>query len=222
MSNRIDTSALTPQILMRAYAAGVFPMAENAQDAHLFWIDPQLRGIFPLDRLIVSGSLAKIIRCDRFEMRIDHDFDAVIDACAGKGIERPGTWINQSIRRLYRALFDMGHVHTVEAWQDGALVGGLYGLAMGGAFFGESMFHRATGASKVALVHLVARLRYGGFMLLDTQFVTPHLASLGAVEISRTEYHRALAAALRVAADFHAWPQTGGVSGQEALAQVVL
>lgn len=222
MSNRIDASALTPQILMRAYAAGVFPMAENAQDAHLFWIDPQLRGIFPLDRLIVSGSLAKIIRCDRFEMRIDHDFDAVIDACAGKGIERPGTWINQSIRRLYRALFDMGHVHTVEAWRDGALVGGLYGLALGGAFFGESMFHRETGASKVALVHLVARLRRGGFALLDTQFVTPHLASLGAVEISRAEYHRALAAALPVGADFYAWPKAGAVAGKAALAQAVL
>ena len=196
MSNRIDASALTPQILMRAYAAGVFPMAENAQDAHLFWIDPQLRGIFPLDRLIVSGSLAKIIRCDRFEMRIDHDFDAVIDACAGKGIERPGTWINQSIRRLYRALFDMGHVHTVEAWRDGALVGGLYGLALGGAFFGESMFHHVTNASKVALVGLVERLRARGFVLLDTQWLTPHLRQFGTFLVPRKDYLELLQQAL--------------------------
>ena len=220
MSNRIDASALTPQLLMRAYAAGVFPMAENAEDAHLFWIDPQWRGIFPLDRLIVSRSLAKLIRHDRFEMRVDHDFDAVIDACAGQGIERSSTWINQGIRRLYRALFDMGHVHTIEAWRDGALVGGLYGLAMGGAFFGESMFHRESGASKVALVHLAARLRRGGFALLDTQFVTPHLASLGAVEISRADYHQALAAALLLATDFYTWPKTAVILGAVALAQV--
>lgn len=220
MSNRIEASALTPQILLRAYAAGLFPMAETAEDEHLFWIDPQFRGIFPLDGLIVSTSLAKTVRCDRFGIRLDHDFDAVIDACAGHGIARPNTWINQDIRRLFRALFETGHAHTVEAWRDNVLVGGLYGLALGGAFFGESMFHQQTDASKVALVHLAAHLRKSGYALLDTQFLTPHLASLGAVEISRADYRRRLALALQRQIGPQSWRSQPTQTGSEALASL--
>lgn len=208
-SNRIDAAQLTPQILLRAYSIGLFPMAERADDPHLFWVDPEMRGIFPLNRLVISSRLARTIRSDRFEIRIDHDFASVIDACAGAGIERPDTWINQSIRALFTALFEMGHVHTVEAWHDNQLAGGLYGMALGGAFFGESMFHKVADASKVALVHLAARLRAGGFVLLDTQFQTPHLASLGAVEIPRAEYRRRLARAVEVPARFTGTPMSG-------------
>jgi leucyl/phenylalanyl-tRNA--protein transferase len=195
---------ITPSVLLRAYAAGLFPMAEDAEDEHLHWFDPRERGIFPLDRLILSKSLAKTIRAEKFEIRVDHDFDAVLAQCA---VSRPGrdrTWINRRIARLFGQLFDMGHVHTVEAWQDGNLVGGLYGLSLGGAFFGESMFHSVTDASKVCLVHLVARLNCGGFRLLDAQFVTPHLESLGAIEISRHDYRRRLDAALLVDSNFRA------------------
>ena len=218
MSNRIDPSHLTPEIMLRAYAIGLFPMAEKASDAHLFWVDPERRGIFPLDGLIISKSLAKTVRSDRFEIRIDHDFAGVIDACAGKGIARPDTWINARIRALFSALHVMGHVHSVEAWHDGALVGGLYGMALGGAFFGESMFHKQTDASKVALVHLAARLRYGGFSLLDTQFLTPHLAGLGAVEIPRDVYRQRLSKAVADNRDFLALPGLPALSGQQALA----
>ena len=208
---------ITPQVLLRAYSIGMFPMADSADDPTLFWVDPEERGIFPLDGLIVSRSLAKLVRSDRYEVRIDHDFDAVIEGCAGGGAYRPKTWINERIRKLYRDLFHKGFVHTVEAWRDGELVGGLYGVQMGGAFFGESMFHTARDASKVALVHLVARLRTAGASLLDTQFVTPHLQSLGAVEIPRAEYHRRLDEALGCAADFYVWPKDEAVSGARAL-----
>lgn len=193
---------ITPQIVLRAYAAGLFPMAEDAEDDNLSWYDPRERGIFPLDGLIVSKSLAKTIRAQKFEIRIDSDFDHVIAACAESRPDREKTWINRGIVLLFRELFDMGFAHTVEAWRDGELVGGLYGLALAGAFFGESMFHRATDASKVCLVHLVARMRRGGFSLLDTQFITPHLASLGAIEIPRAVYHRRLDKALRLRGDF--------------------
>ena len=221
MSGTVDPHEITPQVLLRAYSIGMFPMAEDADDPTLFWVDPELRGVFPLDGLIVSRSLAKVVRSDRFEIRVDADFDAVIEGCSGGGDERPKTWINARIRKLYRALFDRGFVHTVEAYDEsGALVGGLYGVAIGAAFFGESMFHRARDASKVALVHLVARLRAAGATLLDTQFVTPHLASLGAVEISRAEYHRRLDAAIGQGANFLIWPKEERVTGARALAEL--
>ena len=209
---------ITPQVLLRAYSIGMFPMADSADDPTLFWVDPEERGVFPLDGLIVSRSLAKLVRSDRYEVRVDQDFDAVIEGCAGGGADRPKTWINERIRKLYRDLFHLGFVHTVETWREGRLVGGLYGVQMGGVFFGESMFHTARDASKVALVHLVARLRAAGATLLDTQFVTPHLQSLGAVEIPRAEYHRRLDEALGCAADFYVWPKEEAITGARALA----
>ncbi|MFY9628720.1 MAG: leucyl/phenylalanyl-tRNA--protein transferase [Methylocystis sp.] len=209
---------ITPQILLRAYSLGLFPMAESAEDEQLFWVDPEERAVFPLDEFIVSRSLAKTVRSDHFDLRIDHDFDAVIDACAAPAPDRENTWINGEIRRLYRALFDLGAVHTVECWREERLVGGLYGVALGAAFFGESMFHRETDASKVALTHLVARLRAGGFRLLDTQFMTRHLASLGAKEVSRETYRLLLDDAMAPPpGDFSVWPKAG-VSGAMALA----
>ncbi|WP_036280888.1 leucyl/phenylalanyl-tRNA--protein transferase [Methylocystis sp. ATCC 49242] len=218
MSKPGANSAITPHLLLRAYSIGLFPMAESAEDDQLFWVDPEKRAIFPLDTFIVSRSLAKTVRSDRFEVTVDRDFDAVIDACAAPAPDREKTWINAEIRRLYRELFDMGFVHTVECRREGRLVGGLYGVSLRGAFFGESMFHRERDASKVALTHLVARLRAGGFQLLDTQFMTTHLASLGAIEISRDAYHRALEEALTVVADFYVWSPDQSVSGAHALA----
>lgn len=218
MSKPGASYAITPQLLLRAYSIGLFPMAESAEDDQLFWVDPEKRAIFPLDTFIVSRSLAKTVRSDRFEVVVDRDFDAVIEACAAPAPDREKTWINDEIRRLYRQLFDMGFAHTVECWREGQLVGGLYGVALRGAFFGESMFHRERDASKVALAHLVARLRAGGFHLLDTQFMTTHLASLGAIEISRESYHRALEEALCVVANFHVWKPEEIVSGRQALA----
>ncbi len=218
MSRARHPFEITVDILLRAYSIGLFPMAESAEDQNLFWVDPEFRGIFPLDGLIVAKSLAKTIRSDRFEMRVDSDFDAVIDSCAASYPDREKTWINHRIRRLYRQLFDTGRVHTVEAWRNGTLAGGLYGVHLGGAFFGESMFHRETDASKVALAHLVARLRLGGFSLLDAQFVTPHLASLGAIEIPKENYRRRLAEAMTQRGDFWVWPKARVVSGAEVLA----
>lgn len=215
--SRLD---ITPEILLRAYAAGIFPMAEDADDPGLFWVEPQIRGILPLDRIEVSRRLARTIRQDRFEIRIDYDFDAVIAACAEPAPGRERTWINARIRRLYGELFDLGHCHTVEAWRDGRLAGGLYGVRLGAAFFGESMFHRERDASKVAFVHLAARLRAGGFRLLDAQFVTDHLASLGAVELSRRDYNRLLSQAVDTAADWEAWPAERPVPGVRALQEL--
>jgi leucyl/phenylalanyl-tRNA---protein transferase len=218
MSRTIDPFDITPQILLKAYSIGLFPMAEDADDPTLFWMDPKERGIFPLTGLIVSKSLAKTVRSDRYEIRVDHDFDAVIAGCAKAAADRPRTWINGRIRRLYRELFDAGAVHTIETYDNNRLVGGLYGVSLGAAFFGESMFHRARDASKVALVHLVARLRSGRFQLLDTQFVTPHLASLGAVSISRDRYHELLEGAVEEPATFSS---VSRILGREALALVV-
>jgi len=218
MARARDQFEITGDILLRAYSIGLFPMAESAEDENLFWVDPEMRGIFPLDGMIISRSLAKAIRSDRFEVRVDHDFDQVIDACATSAPGRDKTWINGRIRKLYRQLFDHGRVHTVETWQDGKLAGGLYGVHLGAAFFGESMFHRKTDASKVALAHLAARLVRGNFHLLDAQFVTPHLASLGAIEMPKEAYRRRLAEAMAYQANFWTWPRGQKVSGAEALA----
>ena len=193
---------LTSDLLLRAYGVGLFPMAETAEDPELFWVDPDRRGVLPLDDFHVPRSLRKTLRRGGFEVTADKAFRAVIAACAAPGPRRRATWINVEIQRLYGELHDRGHAHSVECWQGGTLAGGLYGVALGGAFFGESMFSRATDASKVALVHLVARLKRGGFQLLDTQFVTPHLRRFGAIEISRGAYRRRLAVAVRVAATF--------------------
>jgi leucyl/phenylalanyl-tRNA---protein transferase len=213
MSRPAQSFEITADILLRAYSIGLFPMAESRDSSTLFWVDPKERGIFPLDGLLLSRSLIKTLRLDRFEIRADENFDAVVIACAS----RENTWINAEIRRLYRELFEEGRAHSIEAFEDGALVGGLYGVSLGAAFFGESMFHLARDASKVALVHLVARLRLGGFRLLDTQFVTPHLASLGAIEVARESYLQMLGQALSVEADFNAWPASCPMRGSEAL-----
>ncbi|HTQ34116.1 MAG TPA: leucyl/phenylalanyl-tRNA--protein transferase [Stellaceae bacterium] len=188
---------LTPETLIRAYCSGIFPMAESADDPELFWVDPERRGILPLDGFHVSRRLARVVRQDRFEVKVDSDFAGTLAACAEATEKRPNTWINAEIVRLYNELHAMDAAHSVECWQAGTLVGGLYGVSIGGAFFGESMFSRATDASKVALVHLVALMRRGGFRLLDMQFVTPHLAQFGAVEVPRARYRRLLAEALR-------------------------
>lgn len=194
--------ALTPDLLLRAYASGVFPMADGAEAEELFWVDPQRRGILPLDGLRVSRRLARDFLNRPFEIRVDADFPGIVAACA----DRESTWINAEIFDLYRALHRMGHAHSVEIWRDGDLAGGLYGVALGAAFFGESMFSRMRDGSKFALVALVARLRAGGFTLLDTQFTTPHLESLGAIEIDRADYHTRLIGALRRPAHFQRLP----------------
>ena len=195
---------LSPELLLRAYAAGLFPMAESAEDPDLFWIDPDPRGVLPLDQFHLPRRLRRTLRSSQFEIRIDTAFDAVMRGCAEPTEMRPKTWINDEILRLYSALYEQGFAHSVEAWREGKLVGGLYGVALRGVFFGESMFSRATDASKVALVHLVARLVKGGFRLLDTQFVTEHLRRFGAIEIPRADYHRQLERALGVEAYFAA------------------
>jgi leucyl/phenylalanyl-tRNA--protein transferase len=193
-------TVLTPELLLQAYAIGVFPMAESRNDPAVYFVDPDQRGVLSLDGMHIPHSLRRAVRRRRFEVRLDTAFEAVLDGCAETRANRPDTWINPEIRRLYSELHLAGHAHSVESWQAGTLVGGLYGVALGGAFFGESMFSRATDASKVALVHLVARLRHGGFALLDTQFVTPHLRRFGATEIPRAQYRQLLAHALTVAA----------------------
>lgn len=193
---------LTAETLLDAYAIGIFPMADNRDDPDLYWVDPELRGVLPLDGFHVPRRLKRTVRGERFDIRVDSAFDAVVAGCAEPAPDRPESWINTEIRKLYGALFERGHAHSVEAWADGRLVGGLYGVSIGGAFFGESMFSRATDASKVALVHLVARLRAGGYALLDTQFVTEHLGRFGAVEVPRAEYRRRLRQALRLPCRF--------------------
>ncbi|RDI52402.1 leucyl/phenylalanyl-tRNA--protein transferase [Microvirga subterranea] len=215
---RADQFEITPEILLKAYAAGIFPMAEDADDPSLFWVEPRERGIIPLDRFHVGKRLARTVRSDQFEVRVDQDFDAVIAGCAAPGFDREKTWISGRIRRLYGELFDSGYCHTVEVYQDNRLVGGLYGVRLRSAFFGESMFHTERDASKVALVHLVARLRRGGFTLLDTQFVTAHLAQFGAIEVPRRSYKQMLRTAMDQEADWHVWPRGHIVTGEEALA----
>lgn len=206
---------ITPQVLLKAYACGIFPMAESADDPGLFWIEPEQRGILPFNRFHIPRSLRKTLRSDRFDVRVNTDFDGVINGCAASAPGRSKTWINGEIRRLYGELYEMGHCHTVEAWADDELVGGLYGVCLGGAFFGESMFAFATDASKVCLCHLVARLVSGNFRLLDTQFVTDHLARFGTIEVPKAEYDLILAGALPVEADYFALSTRAG--GQEVL-----
>ncbi len=194
---------ITPQVLLQAYASGVFPMADSADDPDIFWVDPQMRGVLPLDGFHISRSLKRRIKQKPFHISYDTAFDAVVVACA----DRKETWINNRICRLYHQLHQLGFAHSVEVWADSKLVGGVYGVALGGAFFGESMFSRRTDGSKIALAYLVSRLRFGGFALFDAQFLTDHLESLGAVEIPRAEYHERLIDALSVRAEFHAQPQ---------------
>jgi leucyl/phenylalanyl-tRNA--protein transferase len=209
---------ITPDVLLKAYACGIFPMAESADDPALYWIEPDMRGVIPLDSFHVPSRLARTMRSTPFSVRVDRAFDAVIDGCAEPNVGRTRTWINTRIRKIYRALYAEGHCHTVEVYDGDALVGGLYGVSLGRAFFGESMFHRARDASKIALVHLVARLRAGGYRLLDTQFVTDHLKTFGAVEVPKRNYHRLLEEALNGEGDFAALPTNRLVSGAQALA----
>jgi leucyl/phenylalanyl-tRNA--protein transferase len=198
---------ITPQVLLRAYACGIFPMAESADDPQLYWIEPQARGVLPLERMMVPRRLARTIRRAPYEIRIDTAFEGVIEGCASSRPGRRSTWINAQIRNLYRELFRQGHCHTVEVWHEGELAGGLYGVALGGAFFGESMFSNVRDASKIALVYLAARLIHGGFLLLDTQFVTDHLRQFGTVEVEKPEFHAKLDAAIEAEADFMRLPR---------------
>lgn len=212
MASRDDiVIEITPQVLLKAYTCGIFPMAESADDPALYWIEPQHRGILPLNAVHVPRRLARTLRTTTHQVRIDTNIDAVIEGCAASRPGRRSTWINERIRALYRDLFELGHCHTVEVWDGSRLLGGLYGVALNGAFFGESMFSYERDASKVALVHLAARLAYGGFTLLDTQFVTDHLRQFGTVELNREEFHRLLEKALNVDADFMRLPPNTSV-----------
>jgi leucyl/phenylalanyl-tRNA---protein transferase len=191
---------LTPDLLLHGYAIGIFPMAGQRDDPEIFWVDPKRRGILPLDGFHISHSLARSLRRGRFRITVDSDFAGVLDACA----DRAETWINAEIRDHYLTLYRLGHAHSLEVWDGPDLVGGVYGVVLGAAFFGESMFSRRTDASKIALAHLVDHLAQAGFTLFDTQFLTPHLASLGATEIPRAEYRRRLERAIGQPADFTA------------------
>jgi leucyl/phenylalanyl-tRNA---protein transferase len=208
---------ITPEVLLKAYACGIFPMAESADDPALYWIEPEKRGIIPLDTFHVPSRLARTVRSDCFVVSVDRDFDAVISGCAQPAPGRARTWINGRIHNLYKKLYERGDCHTVEVYEGDQLVGGLYGVSLGRTFFGESMFHRARDASKVALVHLVARLRAGQYRLLDTQFVTDHLRTFGATEVSRPAYHKLLDAALVGEGNFAALPLNRPVSGEAVL-----
>ena len=199
---RTERDELTPELLLRAYAAGIFPMAESRTASSIFWVDPHLRGVLPLNEFHIPRRLRKTVRRRPFEVRCNTAFETVMRACAAPRPDHPDSWINDQIVRAYTRLHEMGFAHSVECWRDDELVGGLYGVSLGGAFFGESMFSRATDSSKVALVHLLARLRLGGFVLLDVQFVTEHLAQFGVVEIPARDYLLLLNDALRVAAQF--------------------
>lgn len=193
---------IPPDLLLKAYASGVFPMAESATDPEVFWVRPETRGVIPLDAFHVPKSLRKTIRQQRYDVRFDTDFAGVIDGCAEERAERETTWINAPIREAYIRLFEIGHCHSVEAWHEGLLVGGLYGVSLGGVFFGESMFSRETDSSKVCLVHLVERLNERGFVLLDTQFTTEHLKRFGAIDVPRGKYEKMLEKALQAEALF--------------------
>jgi leucyl/phenylalanyl-tRNA---protein transferase len=212
------SSEITPEVLLRAYACGIFPMAESVDDPTLFWVEPEMRGVIPLDGFRIASRLARTVRADAFKVTVDTAFKAVIAGCAAPQAGREDTWINKRIRDLYCGLHELGHCHSVEVWSGDDLVGGLYGVSLGRAFFGESMFHHARDASKVALVHLVARLVAGGFELLDTQYVTAHLKSFGAVEIPRRRYTVLLDKAIKgEPADFAKLALDRPVSGAQAL-----
>lgn len=205
MTSRDDIMIeITPQVLLKAYSCGIFPMAESADDPALYWIEPQHRGVLPLDVVHVPRRLQRTLRTTDMIVKIDTDYEGVIEGCAAARPGRRSTWINSRIRGLYRDLFSLGYCHTVEVWRGDQLVGGLYGVALGASFFGESMFSTERDASKIALVYLASRLIHGGFTLLDTQFVTEHLKQFGTVELDREKFHRALDAALARTADFHA------------------
>ncbi len=192
--------SLSPELLLHGYSIGIFPMAEHRDDPDLFWVDPKFRGVFPLDGFHISRSLARRIRRCGFTISINQDFEGVVDGCA----DRADTWINAELRDLYRQVYKAGQAHSLEVWEDNQLVGGVFGVTLGAAFFGESMFSRRTDASKIALAYLVDRLRQTGFQLFDTQFLTAHLASLGAIEIPRSDYRKALEEAIGDSADFAA------------------
>ena len=211
---------LTPDVLLKAYACGIFPMAETAEDPALYWVEPEKRGIIPLDTFHIPSRLARSVRTTPFSVVCDRDFAAVIEGCAAPGPKRARTWINTRIRSLYGGLFEIGHCHTVEVYDGNELIGGLYGVSLGRAFFGESMFHRARDASKIALVHLVARLRAGGYRLLDTQYVTDHLRTFGAVEVPKRRYHRLLEEALTGEADFATMPLDQVLTGETVLSAI--
>jgi leucyl/phenylalanyl-tRNA---protein transferase len=211
------SSEISPEVLLRAYACGIFPMAESAADPNLFWVEPEMRGVIPLDGFRVASRLARTVRSETFTVTVDTVFKAVIAGCAAPRPGREDTWISNRIRDLYIGLHYLGHAHSVEVWQGDDLVGGLYGVNLGRAFFGESMFHLVRDASKVALVHLVARLIAGGFELLDTQYVTEHLRSFGAAEIPRRRYTVLLDKAIRGEADFYRLPTDRPISGEMAL-----
>jgi leucyl/phenylalanyl-tRNA--protein transferase len=217
MASRDDPMLeITPQVLLKAYSCGIFPMAESADDPALYWIEPQHRGVLPIGSSHFPRRLLRTVRTTPLVVKTDTSYEAVIDGCAASRPGRTSTWINKRIRALYRELFQLGHCHTVEVWNGDRLVGGLYGVALMGAFFGESMFSYERDASKIALVHLVARLKAGGFTLLDTQFVTEHLRQFGTIELERDEFQTELEKALNIEADFAALPCS--VSGAEAVA----
>jgi leucyl/phenylalanyl-tRNA--protein transferase len=188
MSNRQTPQELTPELLLRAYATGIFPMSESQNDPNVYWVEPEMRGILPLDQFHIPKSLKKVVLKNKFEIRCDRAFEQVLDLCAEPAAGRDVTWINQSIRNNVIKLHEMGFAHSVECWREDKLVGGLYGISLGAAFFGESMFSKESDASKVALVHLIARMRLGGFKLLDTQFTTDHLSRFGVIEIPSAQY----------------------------------
>jgi len=192
-----DMTTITPEILLRAYSAGLFPMAESADDPEVYWVQPKVRGIIPLDKFHVSHSLAKTMRQKPFDIRVNTAFDRVMECCAESTEMRPTTWINPLILTLYKELHRMGYTHSMEAWEGEELVGGLYGVSLGAAFFGESMFSRRRDASKICLVHLVERMKARGFTLLDTQFTTEHLKRFGAIDISRKDYEKLLEKAMQ-------------------------
>jgi leucyl/phenylalanyl-tRNA--protein transferase len=199
---RDETTTLTPQMLLHAYQAGIFPMAESRDDSELFWVDPRRRGIIPINDFHISRSLARHMRSANWTIRINTDFDGVVAACA----EREDTWISHDIARLYSSLHQMAQAHSFEIWEESDLVGGVYGVVAGTAFFGESMFSKRRDASKTALAFLTKHLSNCGFTLFDTQFLTDHLATLGAIEISRADYHTQLHEALQAQASFTAKP----------------
>lgn len=196
MTTLDSVPAFRPELVLQAYACGVFPMADDADDDEVFWVEPEWRGVLPLDEFHEPRSLRRTIRRSTFEVRYNTAFAAVLDACAGGGPDRPKTWINEPIRQIYTELHELGHCHSVETWRGDRLVGGLYGVALGRAFFGESMFSAERDASKVALVYLVERLRERGFVLLDTQFVTEHLQRFGVRAVHRKKYDLMLEEAL--------------------------